>query len=318
MIQYDGVHSIQLIRESTPIFNSKGKMNGKNTWKDWGLVPLTRPTPNPPGVKTNYIEIPGANGSIDASTVLTSYPVYNNRGLSQEFYVDNNKTWTINGRKAKKSWEERYTEIEEYCHGQKMKVVLDDDSSYYYVGRVGVNAWKSDKDWSKITIDFNLEPFKYYMFDSTEPWLWDPFRFTDGIITNPSNYVNVTVERANSATPVTIAKKGGGTTTVYKDKEFAVNAMAMPIICDIEVTPKQSVTVTNGVSDTSIRIYRIKTENNVETVTVDKTYTFTTQTKKSIHMYDVKYRSESGRLLFDTCAASKKFNVTVKFRNGRL
>ena len=192
MIQYDGVHSIQLIRESTSIFNSKGKMNGKNTWKDWGLVPLTRPTPNPPGVKTNYIEIPGANGSIDASTVLTSYPVYNNRGLSQEFYVMNN-----NEPDAKKnfgSWEERFTEIMEYCHGENMKVILLDDRSYYYFGRVGVNTWKSEKDWSKITLDFNLEPYKYELFSSTERWLWDPFKFDGGLMKDPANYTNVVIK----------------------------------------------------------------------------------------------------------------------------
>ena len=204
-------HSIQLIPEGTAIFNSKGKMNGRNTWKTWHLVPNTRPLANPPGVKTNYVDLPGANGSIDATTVLTTWPVYNNRGMSQEFYVMNEYYGTGSGTNGARSWDELYTNIMEYCHGRNMKVILLDDRSYYYFGRVGVNTWKSEKDWSKIVLDFNLEPFKYELFSSTEDWLWDPFKFEGGIIRNPSDYKNVTISYQ--------AGSGSGR-TINRTKEF--------------------------------------------------------------------------------------------------
>jgi hypothetical protein len=32
---------------------------------------------------------------------------------------------------------------------------------HYYLGRMSVNQWQSEKDWSKITLDYRVEPFKY-------------------------------------------------------------------------------------------------------------------------------------------------------------
>ena len=61
----------------------------KNTWDDWKLVPSNRPVIDPPTQKTNYIDIPGADGSLDISTALTGYPVYNDRVGSIEFIVMN-------------------------------------------------------------------------------------------------------------------------------------------------------------------------------------------------------------------------------------
>lgn len=314
---YDKNHSIQLIKDSTALYNlnpsspNYGKLNGINTWKDWGLIPTSRPTPNPPGVKTNYIDIPGANGSIDASTVLTSYPVYNNRGLSQEFQVVNN------GESGKQygSWEERYTTIMEYCHGQNMKVILKDDASYYYRGRVGVNNWKSDKDWSKITLDFNLEPFKYSLFDSTDEWLWDPFRFTDGIITHQSDYLDVIVQRTNPRKYAISCKSGTSVTTEYFDQAFDIDALAMPVVCTLIVEPREAIDATNS----WIRVVRLRDvgASGGATIRVDKTYKFTTQEPRTIRMYDIKFINELDKI-YIAVGSGKSFKITMRYRNGRL
>lgn len=57
---------------------------GKNTWDDWHIVPSSRPVIKPPTKKTNYLDIPGADGNLDLSEALTGYPVYNNREGSIE------------------------------------------------------------------------------------------------------------------------------------------------------------------------------------------------------------------------------------------
>ena len=115
----------------------------KNTWDNWHIVPSSRPVFNPPKQKVNTLDIQGGNGIIDLSESLTGYPVYNNREGSFEFIVMNDY----------KPWQETYSDIADYIHGQKMRAVLEDDPQYYYEGRFSVNSWKSDKDWSKITID---------------------------------------------------------------------------------------------------------------------------------------------------------------------
>lgn len=123
----------------------------KNTWKDWKIVPSTRPVINPPPVKTQYVDIPGGNGSLDLTESLIGRAAYGNRTGSIEFIVADQDT----------PWVDIYQDIMNYVHGRRMTLVLEDDPDHYYTGRFAVNAWKSNKDWSRITIDYNLGPYKY-------------------------------------------------------------------------------------------------------------------------------------------------------------
>lgn len=191
---YNEKHSIQIIPDELNIYkftryksgDKKGqiksaKFNGINTWKDWHLIPATRPLFNSPKVKTNYIDLPGANGSIDATQVLSSYIYYQNREGSNEFYVANGFG----------DWASRFSEIMNYVHGRKVKVILGDDPGFYYRGRLAVNQWKSEKDFSKIVIDYSLDPYKYELLSTNDDWLWDPFNFYTGVIRKKENYTEV-------------------------------------------------------------------------------------------------------------------------------
>lgn len=149
----------------------------KNTWDDWFLIPSSRPVFNPPEVKTSFLEVPGADGVIDLTTVLTGDVHYGSRTGSLEFIVDN----------GHREWFELYSDISDYLHGQKMRAVLEDDPSYYYEGRFTVNSWKSDKLHSLITIDYVVDPYKLELFSGTEDWLWDSFNFETGLIREYQN-----------------------------------------------------------------------------------------------------------------------------------
>ena len=122
----------------------------KNTWDNWHIVSTSRPVFNPPKQKTKFLEIEGGNGLIDLSEALTGYPLYDNREGSFEFVVMNDY----------KEWQEAYSDIADYIHGQRMKAVLEDDPYYFYEGRFYLNQWKSDKNNSFITIDYNVAPYK--------------------------------------------------------------------------------------------------------------------------------------------------------------
>lgn len=157
-------------------WNDTNKKHGTvNTWDDWHLVPTSRPVFSPPKPKTSYVDIPGADGRIDLSDALTGYPVYDNREGSIEFIV-------MNGYRS--SWASGYSKFSNWLHGQKVRVVLDDDPSYFYEGRMDINDWKSNNDgtWSNITFNYNLKPYKYGIHLSTEDWLWDPFNFETDVI----------------------------------------------------------------------------------------------------------------------------------------
>lgn len=152
----------------------------KNTWDDWHLVPSSRPVIGPPPVKTKTVDIPGGDGLIDLTESLTGYPTYNNRTGSIEFIVVNDFNWQNPNHEE---WYKTYSDIMSYVHGCSLKMILDDDPEYYYEGRFSVDSWKSDKNNSKITLKYDVGPFKRYISTTTnEDWLWDPFNFQTGII----------------------------------------------------------------------------------------------------------------------------------------
>lgn len=166
----------------------------KNTWDDWHLVPTSRPVFNPPSVKTKTLDIPGVDGVIDLTESLTGYPVFNNREGSIEFVVLNDFCHLV---ETHEEWYEVYSSVMDYLHGQQMKAVLDDDKEYYYEGRFAVNSWKSEKDYSKIVIDYSVGPYKWLFRSSLDDWLWDPFNFETGII--PQNvFKSIAVTAVNT------------------------------------------------------------------------------------------------------------------------
>jgi len=154
----------------------------KNTWTDWHLIPSSRPLVNPPNVRASMVEIPGSDGVLDLSDSLIGRPTYANRSGSWDFYVDNGYG----------TWSDRYSSIMAYLHGERMTAVLEDDPLFYYEGRFSVNQWRSDPYYSRITIDYNVGPYKMYSATEGDLWLWDPFNFDTDVI---RSYRNMTVKK---------------------------------------------------------------------------------------------------------------------------
>jgi hypothetical protein len=145
----------------------------KNTWDDWHLIPKTRPVFNPPKVKTHYVDIPGRDGLIDLSEVVTGRPMFDNRTGSFEFYVDRDF----------KNWIDLYSELLKQFNGRQLMAILEDDPKYYYFGIFSVNIWRSEAARSSIVIDYNVDPYKITLQSSTDDWIWDTFNFeTDNVI----------------------------------------------------------------------------------------------------------------------------------------
>lgn len=162
----------------------------KNTWDDWHIVPLSRPVVNPPGIKTEYVDIPGANGSFDYSEILTGSPVYKDRTGSWKFAVMNDY----------QEWHYLYSILLSYLHGRYFdSIILEDEPNYKYKGRLTLNEWESSKDRSTITIGYVLSPYKQSVSGATDDWKWDDLAFgtsTDNYIIYYGNFdVNKTIYR---------------------------------------------------------------------------------------------------------------------------
>lgn len=159
-------------RPETPLyfeFNNRTyrRKNIKNTWIDWHLVPMERPSIENPEVKTKRVEIPGMNGDLDLSESLTGYPTYNNRKGSIDFMIMTGYEY----------WNEIYQSMCSYFHGKKVYFACEDDPAYYYCARITVGKYESEKDNSKITIEYNAEPYKYEYLNGVAPHNWDIFDF---------------------------------------------------------------------------------------------------------------------------------------------
>lgn len=181
---YNGEHSITFDPDGLNI----------NTWKSWHMAPKTRPFVVAPQVKTEYIDVPGADGSLDYTEVLTGKPRYANRTGQWDFIIDN----------GYRNWHELYSEILLRLHGKKMKIILDDDPNYYWEGRLSVTGNFGNKDYSSISISYNLNPYKTPLdAKKIENWKWNDLF---------SNYIRFGTFTVNAFKTHTITNEEGKAT----------------------------------------------------------------------------------------------------------
>lgn len=180
-----------------------------DTWDDWKVVSLKKPVFNEPELKEDYVDVPGSNGSLDMSEVLTGYPLFENRhGTLQFFLYDDSLTANT-----------KLTKIRNYLHGRKHKIILNDEPEYYYVGRLMMHESHptTEGEYAVFDLEYNLEPYKYEVAASDEDWLWDPFNFETGVIRDYRNievfeeeFTTVTVIGSPKPTvPIFIVEKVG-------------------------------------------------------------------------------------------------------------
>jgi len=153
---------------SIDIYNDSFKAN---TWETWHLIPNERPSIAPPEVKTQYVEIPGMNGALDYTEVLSGDVRYGNRQGSWEFIVET----------GVQKWCDLYNELLTLLHGKRFNCVLREQPNYIYNGRLEVNQWKSDERYSTITIDYNFSPYKSVKEGAITDWLWDDLTFNSNV-----------------------------------------------------------------------------------------------------------------------------------------
>jgi len=133
-----------------------------NTWNDWHLIPTSRPVISPPGVRTEYVDLPIADGELDLTEELNSTAAnavnYSFREGSIEFMVEN----------GFKPWFELNSEIHDILHGQYCRMFLEDEPNVWYEGRVSIKEWRSDKHWSYLTFDYKLKPERFQVETGNE------------------------------------------------------------------------------------------------------------------------------------------------------
>ena len=126
------------------------KIGDKFTATDWGLL-LSSYEIGEPKIKTNYIELPVGDGSIDLTEALRGEVSYGNREITAKFT-------TIAPRDT---WRALMDTIRAYCHGRKVTIVAPEDNEYYYIGRVSVGPLIKGASSAEFTLTITADPYKY-------------------------------------------------------------------------------------------------------------------------------------------------------------
>lgn len=177
---YDGSHSIRFLKNGVWF----------DTWEDFHMAPKARPFVADPPVKTNYIDVPGADGSLDYTEALTDSVLYGNRTGQWDFIVDlpyevDSKVGAITGINVSNAISFQ-SAILKFFHGRKFdQIILTDElgydfrdktkvvDGYFYTGRITAKTSLATKDYIQITLQYNLEPYKHPIGSTKNlNWKW--------------------------------------------------------------------------------------------------------------------------------------------------
>lgn len=120
-----------------------------HSFRDFGLI-LSSKEIEAPAVKEKKVEIEGADAVLDL-TDFFGEPKYSNARHKFNF----TRVFTGTGFLL------AFTAIKNALHGKKMRVILDDDPSFFYVGRLFVSKFTDERNVGILQIEADCEPYKY-------------------------------------------------------------------------------------------------------------------------------------------------------------
>ena len=144
-----------------------------HTLNDWNLALGNNNYIGDQEMETTYIQVPGRNGLIDASEVISGRRIYTKRALSFE----------LGGVNPRLNWDGIISGLRNNVNGRVCRLTIDNDTAYYWRGRVYINGFDRFRDLGTLKLDVPVaDPYKYDVLSSADPWLWDPFNFETGVI----------------------------------------------------------------------------------------------------------------------------------------
>lgn len=122
----------------------------KHSYFDFKLC-LLKADSKQPALKENLISVPGMIGKLDITDLPQETP-FEDRTLTLEFMTAK--------KVVKTDWENLLSNISNYLHGRRMKIILDQDPEWYYYGRCYIDDG-TDREKYKVVIRCECDPYKY-------------------------------------------------------------------------------------------------------------------------------------------------------------
>lgn len=149
--------SIKYMEEHDVCFWKKTFSNGrysiehpKFAFEDWGLIPISRPYISVPKANYTLTQVPNSSNRLNITNFMPGGMTYESRTGEWQFAIDHTKEmW--------KNWFDGYYKIEEYFHGSRMLVSLNDDAEKIYDGRITVSAYEPGDNYSTVTLQYDVD-----------------------------------------------------------------------------------------------------------------------------------------------------------------
>ena len=229
----------------------EGTATKYHSYDNWGLYVTNTDYIKEPKQNTNYVSVPGRDGLLDLSDVITGRPTYSGREISIKLAGHHNKI----------DWDSIISAFRNNINGRICRLTFDNDKSYYWRGRIDIKDFTSALNLGTFQINIpNADPYKYDALSSADPWLWDPFNFETGeIIQTQATVITgsgaITVPHGHMATCPTIVVSNmiSGTFRVSYDGTSYYLAKGNNKIPAIMVNGDQNVTL-NFVGSATVQI----------------------------------------------------------------
>ena len=241
------------------LFNSvkitvEGTAKIYHSYVDWGLYVTNTDYIGEPKQNLSLVQVPGRDGVLDLSDVTSGRPTYSGRKIKI----------LLAGHRNKVNWDSAISAFRNDINGRICHLTFDNDAEYYWRGRVCIKDFESVLNLGTFQVDVpNADPYKYDILSSADPWLWDPFNFETGEITQDEAHVivgsgSITVPHGHMPTypNLVVSDKISGTFTVtYKGTTYPLT-VGDNIIPAIEVGGDYDTTLTFTGSATVQIVYR--------------------------------------------------------------
>lgn len=125
------------------------KFNDLHSYRDLKLI-LASKEIGSPEPKIRQIEVEGADGSLDQ----TEY-------FGEVKYENVKHKFDFSTMVLQTEFLSLFSTVKNALHGKKVRVILDDDPNFYYVGRLSVSPFTSSRGIGNLSIEAECEPYKY-------------------------------------------------------------------------------------------------------------------------------------------------------------
>ena len=135
------------------MYNNKPqiKIGDKWSYEEWGLLLGQGWFLESPKPKTILIDIPASDGVLDLTEALAGEPRYENRQLK----------FGLVFTQPESEWDAIRAKVDNYCNGQRMKIILPQDIDRHLMGRLNPTYLERGKGTATFDIEASCDPWRY-------------------------------------------------------------------------------------------------------------------------------------------------------------